>query len=122
MKFLVSGTPGDARSTEGFRLWARRGDYPRRLDRLLLFFPEDITAPLSGFHSDYADDELTPGLVQELQSAVPMERVYQHCYRANDMAKPALQQSVYRLALYAGKPVEAPAGIPIVSKETSLHC
>ena len=35
------------------------------------------------------------------------------CYRASDMADPALQQSVYRLALYAGKPVEAPAGIVV---------
>ena len=78
-------------------------------------YPEDVTAALSGFHSDYADSDLAVYWFKNFSPLFPWSGFIAG-YRGADMANPALQQSVYRLALYAGKPVEAPAGIASVAK------
>ena len=85
----------------------------------IVTYSEDVTAPLSGFHSDYADDELIPDWFKNFNPLYPWSGFIM-CYRANDMAKPALQESVYRLALYTGQPVKAPAGIKMTAQETPL--
>ena len=82
---------------------------------LIAAYPEDITATLSGFYSDYAASELAVYWLKNLSPLHPWSGFISG-FRATDMGNPAIQQSVYRLALYAGKAVESPAGTAGLAK------
>ena len=43
---------------------------------VLAVYPEDVTAALSSFHSDYADSDLAVYWFRKLQSAIPVERIH----------------------------------------------
>lgn len=82
-------------------------------------YPEDVTAALSGFASDYAGADLAVCYFNNYNPLCPWSGLI-FCHRASDFNDPANQQSVYRVALYAGKPVEAPPGVPGGQEEPAL--
>jgi hypothetical protein len=73
-------------------------------------YPEDVTAALSGFYSDYAGADLAVRWFKNFNPLMPYSG-FLYVSRAEDMSNPALQQAVYRMALWGGPPVTAPAGI-----------
>ena len=75
-------------------------------------YPEDITAALSSFYSAHAASEVAVYWLKNLNPLFPWSGFIRG-HRGNDMAKPMFQESVYRLALYAGKPVDAPSGTAV---------
>ena len=75
-------------------------------------YPEDVTAVLSGFRSEYAGSDLAVTWLKSFSPLHPWSG-FLFAHKSTDMLNPALQQSVYRLALYAGRPVEAPAGLRV---------
>ena len=77
---------------------------------IIAAYPEDVTAVLSGFHSDYAGSDLAVYYLKSFNALYPWSG-FIFCLRAEDFNNPANQQSVYRLALYAGKAIEAPPAV-----------
>ncbi len=77
-------------------------------------YPEDVTAALSGFHSDYAGSDLTVCYFKNYNPLYPWSG-FVYCHRNSDFNNPVNQQSVYRVALYAGQPVETPPPVAAVT-------
>ncbi len=79
---------------------------------IIAAYPEDITATLSGFHSDYAGSDLAVCYLKTFNPLYPWSG-FIFCHRNSDFNNPANQRSVYRVALHAGEAVEAPVGISV---------
>jgi len=70
-------------------------------------YQSDVTWTLSGFHSDDAKAEAAVDWFKNLAPQFPWSG-FLFALRGTDLANPAIQQEVYRLALFAGEPVKAP--------------
>ena len=100
------GNQGDSRLTALGKTWGLSDPGAA----VIAAYPEDITAALSGFHSDYAGSDLAPYYLKTFNPLYPWSG-FIFCHRANDFNNADAQQSVYRVALYAGTPVTAPAPV-----------
>jgi len=70
-------------------------------------YAADVTWALSGFHSSDAKADAAVDWFKNFAPQYPWSG-FLFALRATDLANPAIQQEVYRLALYAGEPVKAP--------------
>ncbi len=70
---------------------------------------EDVTTALSGFNSDDAKTEVAVSWFKNFNPDHPWSGLI-WALKGADLADPATQEEVYRLALYAGEPVQAPKG------------
>jgi len=74
-------------------------------------YAEDVTGVLSGFYGNDADAELAVDWFKTFNPRYPWSGFIYAARRTADMSDARMQEQAYRLALYAGEPVEAPPGI-----------
>lgn len=95
---------GSAEITELGKRWGlTRANGP-----VLAAYVEDVTAPLASFYNDDAQSEAAVCWFKNLSPEHPWGGVIAAHRSARYEQSPQLCQDAYRLALYAGEPVEAP--------------
>lgn len=85
----------------------RRWGLERSSGPIIAAYVEDVTAPLSVFYSEDAQAQLTVNWFKNFNPDAPWSgMIWTH--RGADAGLASVQREVYRLALYAGAPVDAP--------------
>ncbi|MFH0795927.1 MAG: hypothetical protein V2A65_02600 [Candidatus Omnitrophota bacterium] len=72
---------------------------------------ENVTTPLNRFWCEELGKYLTSVWFKNYCPQYPWSGLI-YAFRADDLSEPEIQKQVYRLALYAGTPVEAPSPLP----------